>query len=80
MAADVADLGRTVRLVTADTVAFLETVVGQPADLVGHGDGALVAMLMAIRRPELVKRSVMISGGFDKAGEAAPDAEWSWPP
>ena len=62
---------------TDDTVAFLEAVVGQPADLVGHSDGAFVAMLVAIQRPELVKRLVMISGGFDKAGEAAPDAEWN---
>lgn len=66
----------TYQLMTDDTIAFLETVVGQPADLVGHSDGAFVAMLVAIQRPELVKRLVMISGGFDKAGEAAPDAEW----
>src|SRR4029450_9912401 len=64
----------TYQLMTDDTIAFLETVVGQPADLVGHSDGAFVAMLVAIQRPELVKRLVMISGGFNKAGEAAPDA------
>ena len=29
---------------TDDTIAFLETVVSQPADLVGHSDGAFVAM------------------------------------
>jgi hypothetical protein len=26
-----------------DTIAFLESVVGQPADLVGHSDGAFVS-------------------------------------
>jgi pimeloyl-ACP methyl ester carboxylesterase len=52
-------------------------VVSQPADLVGHSDGAFVAMLVAIQRPELVRRLVMISGGFNKAGEAAPGAEWN---
>lgn len=67
----------TYQLMTDDTIAFLETVVGQPADLVGHSDGAFVAMLVAIQRPELVRRLVMISGGFDKAGEAVPDAEWN---
>jgi pimeloyl-ACP methyl ester carboxylesterase len=61
---------------TDDTIAFLETVVGQPADLVGHSDGAFVAMLVAMQRPELVNRLVMISGGFSKSGEAAPDMEW----
>jgi pimeloyl-ACP methyl ester carboxylesterase len=67
----------TYQLMTDDTIAFLETVVGQPADLVGHSDGAVVAMLVAIQRPELVKRLVMISGGFNKSGEAAPDMEWN---
>jgi pimeloyl-ACP methyl ester carboxylesterase len=67
----------TYQLMTDDTIAFLESVVGQPADLVGHSDGAFVAMLVAMQRPELMKRLVMISGGFSKAGEAAPDAEWT---
>jgi pimeloyl-ACP methyl ester carboxylesterase len=66
----------TYQLMTDDTIAFLETVVGQPADLVGHSDGAFVAMLVAMQRPELVKRLVMISGGFNKSGEAASEAEW----
>jgi pimeloyl-ACP methyl ester carboxylesterase len=67
----------TYQLMTDDTIAFLETVVSQPADLVGHSDGAFIAMLVAIQRPELVRRLVMISGGFNKAGEATPDAEWN---
>jgi pimeloyl-ACP methyl ester carboxylesterase len=62
---------------TDDTIAFLEAVVGQPADLVGHGDGAFVAMLVAMQRPGLVKRLVMVSGGFNKSGEAVPDAGWN---
>src|SRR5919109_4799168 len=66
----------TYQLMADDTVAFLETVVGEPADLVGHSDGAFVAMLVAMERPELVNRLALISGGFNKAGEAAPDAEW----
>jgi pimeloyl-ACP methyl ester carboxylesterase len=67
----------TYQLMTDDTIAFLETVVGQPADLVGHSDGAFVAMQVAMQRPQLVKRLVMVSGGFNKRGEAAPDAEWN---
>jgi pimeloyl-ACP methyl ester carboxylesterase len=67
----------TYQLMTDDTIAFLETVVGEPADLVGHSDGAFIAMLVAIQRPELVKRLVMISGGFNKSGEALPDMEWN---
>jgi len=66
----------TYRLMADDTIAFLDAVLGGPADLVGHSDGAFVAMLVAIRRPDLVNRLVMISGGFDKSGEAAPDMEF----
>lgn len=33
-------------------------------------------MLVAMQRPELVNRLVMISGGFDKAGEALPGMEF----
>jgi pimeloyl-ACP methyl ester carboxylesterase len=66
----------TYQLMADDTIAFLETVVGGAADLVGHSDGAVVAMLVAMQRPDLVNRLVMISGGFDKSGEAAPNAEF----
>jgi len=65
----------TYQLMTDDTIAFLDEVVGRPADLVGHSDGAVVAMRVAMQRPELVKRLVMISGGFNKSGEAMPDVE-----
>jgi pimeloyl-ACP methyl ester carboxylesterase len=66
----------TYQLMTDDTIAFLDAVVGEPADLMGHSDGAFVAMQVAMQRPELVKRLVLISGGFSKKGEAAPDMEW----
>ena len=66
----------TYQLMADDTIAFLEQVVGAPSDLVGHSDGAVVAMLVAMQRPELVKRLVLISGGYHKSGEAAPDMEW----
>jgi pimeloyl-ACP methyl ester carboxylesterase len=66
----------TYQLMAEDTIAFLDAVLGGPADLVGHSDGAFVAMLVAIQRPDLVNRLVMISGGFDKSGEANPDAEF----
>jgi pimeloyl-ACP methyl ester carboxylesterase len=66
----------TYQLMADDTIAFLEAVVGEPADLVGHSNGAFVALLVAMQRPELVNRLVMISSGFSKHGEAVPDAEW----
>ena len=66
----------TYQLMAEDTIAFLETVVGEPADVVGHSDGAFTAMLVAMQRPELVNRLVLISGGFNKSGDAVPDAGW----
>ena len=41
----------TFELMARDTIAFLETVVGAPAHLVGSSDGATVALLVALRRP-----------------------------
>ena len=66
----------TYQLMADDTIAFLDEVVGGPADLVGHSDGAFVAMLVAMQRPELVNRLVMISGGYDKSGEAMSEMEF----
>src|SRR2546426_12461588 len=63
------------QLMADDTIAFLEAVIDGPADLVGHSDGAVTAMLVAMLRPELVEGVVLISGGFNKSGEAMPDME-----
>ncbi|MFI7345478.1 alpha/beta fold hydrolase [Streptomyces sp. NPDC049936] len=52
-----------------DTVAFLETVVDAPAHLVGWSDGAVVALLVALARPDLVRRLVLIGANFRPAGE-----------
>ncbi|MEV5016487.1 alpha/beta fold hydrolase [Streptomyces sp. NPDC053780] len=52
-----------------DTVAFLETVVDAPAHLVGWSDGAVVALLVALARPELVRRVVLIGANFRPGGE-----------
>ncbi|MCF2128326.1 alpha/beta hydrolase [Strepomyces sp. STD 3.1] len=52
-----------------DTVAFLETVVEAPAHLVGWSDGAVVALLVALARPDLVRRTVLIGANFRPAGE-----------
>lgn len=57
-------------LMAADTVAFLEQVVGGPAFLVGHSDGAPVALATALLRPDLVRRLVMASGVFHHQGWA----------
>ena len=52
----------------ADVAAFVERVVGGPADLVGFSDGATTALHTALRRPELVRRLVLVSGQFHAEG------------
>jgi pimeloyl-ACP methyl ester carboxylesterase len=52
----------------ADTAAFLDTVVGGPADLVGYSDGATTALHVALARPDAVRRLVLISGQFHHDG------------
>ena len=54
----------------ADTIEFIETVVGGPAFLAGCSDGAVVALTVALRRPDLVRRLVVIAGVFHRDGWA----------
>jgi len=58
----------TYELMTQDTIAFLEQVVGGPAHLVGCSGGAVVALLVALRRPDLARRVVLVSGVFHRDG------------
>jgi len=52
----------------ADTIAFMEALGIDSAHLVGYSDGAIVGMLVAMRRPDLVRKLVSISGNFDCDG------------
>jgi pimeloyl-ACP methyl ester carboxylesterase len=51
-----------------ETAAFLEVVVGGPAHIVGCSAGASVALLVALRRPDLARRVVLVSGVFHRDG------------
>ena len=51
-------------LMAQDTIAFLESVVGRPADLVGMSDGAIVGLFVALKRPDLVPRLAFVAGVF----------------
>ncbi|MEO9326821.1 alpha/beta fold hydrolase [Gordonia aurantiaca] len=50
------------------TIAYLEDVVGARANLVGWADGAVIALLVARERPELVNRVVFVGGYLNAAG------------
>jgi pimeloyl-ACP methyl ester carboxylesterase len=49
-------------LMAADTAAFLDKLKIGRSHLVGHSDGANVALLVALTRPDLLDRLVLISG------------------
>lgn len=51
-----------------EAIAYLEDVVKEPAHLVGASDGAIIALMVAIRRPDLVKSVVSIGGNFHYSG------------
>lgn len=56
-----------------DTVAFLESVVGGPAHLVGWSDGGVVALMVAAARPDLVRRAVVIGANYRPGPECFSD-------
>lgn len=55
-------------LMVQDTIAFLESVIDGPAHLVGYSDGAIVALLVARSRPDLVRRLVFVAAVFHRDG------------
>jgi pimeloyl-ACP methyl ester carboxylesterase len=55
-------------LMAGDTIAFIQRVVGQPVHLMGCSDGAVVALEVVRRRPDLVRRLVFAAGVFHHEG------------
>ena len=47
-----------------DTIDVLEQVVGGAAHLIGWSDGGIIALLVAMRRPDLVGRIVAIGANY----------------
>lgn len=57
------------QMMADDTAAIIERLGLGAADIVGHSDGADVALLLARDHPQLVRR-VVISGALKSGGEA----------
>jgi len=58
------------------TIDFVESLGIAPANLVGWSDGTIVALLVALARPDLVKRLVCVSGNFDVNGLKPNVVDW----
>jgi pimeloyl-ACP methyl ester carboxylesterase len=52
----------------ADTIGFIEDVIAAPVSLLGVSDGAVVALTVAMRRPDLIRRLVLAAGIFHRDG------------
>lgn len=59
----------------ADTIRYLDQVVAAPAHLVGWSDGAVIAMLVAIDRPDLARRMVVFGQYYNPDGRLAAGIE-----
>ncbi|HEX7171325.1 MAG TPA: alpha/beta hydrolase [Candidatus Limnocylindria bacterium] len=55
-----------------DVAELIDRVVGGPAHVLGHSIGAEVALAVALRRPDLVRRLVNISGGLNQDVDITP--------
>lgn len=51
-----------------EAIAYLETVVKEPAHIVGYSDGAVIALMVASARPDLVRSVISVGGNFHHSG------------
>src|SRR5262245_60369888 len=62
-----------------ETIGVLEHAGGAPAHLVGYSDGGIIALLVALARPDLVRTMVLIGANYHHDG-LAPDVNDSFEP
>ncbi|MFC0108168.1 alpha/beta fold hydrolase [Kibdelosporangium aridum] len=68
----------SIEMLVGDVAAFIDEVVGEPAHLAGYSSGGFVALAVAVKRPDLVRKLVLVSTAYDKDGWMflpEPDAE-----
>lgn len=64
----------TYETMARDTIAFMEAAGAGPAHLVGWSDGAVVGAIVALERPDLVRRLVLI-GQYLSIDGASPEVK-----
>ena len=47
-----------------EAIAYIEQVIQGPTHIVGYSDGGIIALLVAIKRPDLVKSMVLIGANY----------------
>lgn len=51
-----------------EAIAFITEVIKEPVHLIGYSDGANIALMVAVARPDLVKSIVSIAANFNPVG------------
>jgi pimeloyl-ACP methyl ester carboxylesterase len=59
-----------------ETIAFIDEVVEKPAHVIGLSDGAVVGALVAMQRPDIVSRLILIGQYFNPDGQVPGSVEW----
>jgi pimeloyl-ACP methyl ester carboxylesterase len=57
-----------------EAIAYLETVVKEPAHLIGYSDGGIISLMVAMQRPELVRSIITLGANFQPDGVVHIDA------
>ena len=47
-----------------EAIAYIEDVIKEPTHMIGHSDGGIIPLMVAIARPDLVKSIVAIGANF----------------
>jgi pimeloyl-ACP methyl ester carboxylesterase len=64
-------------IMASDTVEFMRALEIGPAHLVGWSDGGLVSLEVALRRPDLVRKLVLIGTAAHVDGYTPESVEWT---
>lgn len=59
-----------------ETIEYLEDVVHEPAHLIGWSDGGIIALMVALQRPDLVRSIVAIGANYHYDSGGGPIPEW----
>lgn len=61
---------------TREAIAYLEDVVKEPAHLIGWSDGGIIALMVALERPDLVRSIVAIGANYHYEHGGEPVQLW----
>ena len=60
-----------------EAVNYLEDVVKKPAHLIGYSDGGIIALMVAINRPDLIKTISLIGANYHHDAGLPPIKAWT---